>query len=629
MAGAKSFGEFHYTKVSVKEAGKIAAKGRHNERGRETPNADPTRSHENVRLAGSGDWLADVQARADEATFRRANSVLALDVAFFVSKGFFDDKPPAVMDEWARRTMAWMAQEFGGEKNVVAAILHKDETTPHIQAMIVPLDEKDRLNARHFIGQPRQVVALHTSYNQAVADLGLERGVQGSVATHSNIREWYAKIETPTPAPEIARQHLEVERPGRFVGNPDRWAADQTERIAEWIAPTLDAALVKAQHYEQQAAKAEANIVVMQGHIRDLRQERDALREDYRALAAQVRAIDLPTVIERLGGQVDRYNPHKWRVAGEHISITGERFYNHDRQQGGGGAIDLVMHAAGYDYREAVAYLRDTHGADAAVTAATWRQAREAQREAQEIVRHAERAPVLVPDMDEDRWPQVRAYLTEERGLPRHLIDALHKDHLIYADSRANAVFLRVDDNRLITGASLRGTLPGSEFKGLAPGSRRDEGHFAFTIGTPEQSMTPQYYITESAIDAVSRAALLAQTDERGVHVFISTDGHGELPRRWIDDGLERHGLIHCGFDNDRGGDTLWTRVQEAYPRAEQIVRERPPGGVKDWNDALRAARERQEEQDRQRETERTRDRRQDRGQDRDRDRGRGGGRSR
>jgi len=206
MAGAKSFGEFHYTKIGVKEAGKIVAKGRHNERGRETPNADPARSHENVRLAGSGDWLADVQARADEATFKRANSVLALDVAFFVSKGFFDDKPSAVMDVWARRTMEWMAQEFGGEKNVVAAILHKDETTPHIQALIVPLDEKDRLNARHFIGQPRQVVGLHTSYNKAVADLGLARGVQGSVATHGNIREWYAKIEAPTPA------RAEVER---------------------------------------------------------------------------------------------------------------------------------------------------------------------------------------------------------------------------------------------------------------------------------------------------------------------------------------------------------------------------------------------------------------------------------
>jgi len=49
---------------------------------------------------------------------------------------------------------------------------------------------------------------------------------------------------------------------------------------------------------------------------------------------------------------------------------------------------------------------------------------------------------------------------------------------------------------------------------------------------------------------------------------------------------------VHCDFDNDKGGDTLWARVQEAYPRAEAIVREKPPAGVKDWNDALRASNE-------------------------------------
>jgi len=609
----------------LKSLGAVAATGQHNERERETRNADPDRRAENVRLVGSGDLQADVRGRLEDAPPKRKDAIIAIEHVMTASRPFFDEADRATVDHWIECSMGWLRETYG-EKNVVAATFHRDELAPHLHAIVVPVTPDGRLNGHHFIGGSRgRLSELQDSYHAAVEGCGLQRGVRGSVADHQTVQEWYAKIQEPTPAPEIARQHLEVERPGRFVGNPDRWAAEQTERISERIAPALDAALVKARHYEGQAARAEANIVVLQQQVRDLQRERDAFREDYRALAAQVRAIDLPTVIERLGGQVDRYDAHKWRVAGEHISITGERFYNHDRQQGGGGAIDLVMHAAGYDYREAVAYLRDNHGADAAVTAATWRQAREARREAQEIVRHAERAPVLVPDVDEDRWPRVRAYLTEDRGLPPHLIDALHQESLIYADGRANAVFLRVDDEGLISGASLRGTLPGSEFKGLAPGSRRDEGHFAFTIGTPERYMTPQYYITESAIDALSRAALLTQTDERGAHVFVSTDGHGELPRRWIDDGLERRGLIHCGFDNDRGGDTLWKRVQEAYPRAEQIVRERPPGGVKDWNDALRAARDRQAEQDRQRETER----RPSRGQDRDPERGRGGGRGR
>ncbi len=69
----------------------------------------------------------------------------------------------------------------------------------------------------------------------------------------------------------------------------------------------------------------------------------------------------------------------------------------------------------------------------------------------------------------------------------------------------------------------------------------------------------------------------------------MSNDGHGELPKRQIAEGLARGALVHCGFDNDAGGHKLWEQVKEAYPRAEAIERERPPARAKDWNDALRA----------------------------------------
>jgi len=54
---------------------------------------------------------------------------------------------------------------------------------------------------------------------------------------------------------------------------------------------------------------------------------------------------------------------------------------------------------------------------------------------------------------------------------------------------------------------------------------------------------------------------------EKGKYVVPSTDGHGELPQRQIDEGLARDALVHYGFDNDAGGATLWAQVTEAYPR--------------------------------------------------------------
>ena len=594
--------------AKLKTMGEIGGLGKHNERTRETRNADEARLGDNVRLAGTGDWCADAQARLDEAPRIRSNAVLAIEHVMTASRAFYEQGDPPErtrrLDEWTERSMTWLSERYGAA-NVVAAVLHKDEQTPHIQALVVPLHDERGLNAKHWTAGRAALSAMQDGYARAMESLGLERGVKGSVADHQTIKQFYAKIEEPTPAPDVVREHLTVEKPGRIVGNPERWAAEQHERIAERITHTLDAALVKAAHYEGQAATAEANIVVLQGQVREIARERDTFREDYKALAAQVRAIDLPSVIERLGGQVDRHNHAKWRLDGEHISITGERFYNHDRQQGGGGAIDLVMHATRYDYRAAVAYLRDTHGAEAAVGAATYHRAQEGQREALHIVEHAERPAFRAPIADEGRWPQARNYLVTERALPASLVDDLHNRGAIYADARSNAVFIRSDEDGQAVGASLRGTAPSSDFKGLAAGTRRDEGHFSFTVGKAEMHAAPQVYITESPIDALSRAALLLAAGDRHEMTFASTDGHGELPRRQIDEGLARHALVHCSFDNDAGGATLWKRVQEAYPRAEAIVRERPPTGCKDWNDAQRQPAqhpERQEEPSHQRE---------------------------
>ncbi len=574
--------------------GEIAALGKHNERTRDTPNADPERLGENVRLVGSGDWVADAQARLAEATnpHFRPDAIRGVEVFMGVSPEFKNTATEADWRAWVERSMGWLTDTFRDPRNIVAAVWHRDELTPHIQALVVPLREDNaRLSYEHYLGGSKyRLSELQTSYAEAVRDLGLERGVQGSQATHQDVQRWYAKVTEPTPVPEIVKRDIEIERPSRLTLDPERWAMEQREKVVERIAPALDAALVKAQHYEEQAATAEANVAVLQQRVRAVERERDTLQRDYTALVAQARQLDLRDTIQTLGGAQDRYDTHKWRVNDEHISINGERFYNHDQQKGGGGSIDLVMHVTGYSFKQAVAYLNHEAGPELAVAAAANYGARERMAQGQEIVDRGERAPFMQPQADEDRWPQVRAYLVEQRGIPHGMIDELHERGTIYADGRANAVFLRTDAEGQAVGASLRGTLPGSEFQGLAYGSRRDEGHFSFTIGTPERYSAPQYHITESPIDALSRAALIQRAGESGEYVFLSNDGHGDLPKRQIDEGLARGALVHCGFDNDAGGAKLWAQVKEAYPRVEAIVRERPPAGAKDWNDALRAA---------------------------------------
>ncbi|WP_252718126.1 plasmid recombination protein, partial [Acinetobacter soli] len=46
----------------------------------------------------------------------------------------------------------WLESKYG-KKNVVSTTIHRDETTPHLVAYVVPVDEETgRLNAKKFIG---------------------------------------------------------------------------------------------------------------------------------------------------------------------------------------------------------------------------------------------------------------------------------------------------------------------------------------------------------------------------------------------------------------------------------------------------------------------------------------------
>ncbi len=569
--------------AKLKNLGEVAELGRHNERTRETPNADPACRQQNERLAGTGDWSRDAQARLADVTSRRPDAVVAVEYVLTASKEFFAHSDPLHLAAWREASMAWLRETYG-EKNVVGAVLHRDEITPHIQALVVPIDDRGHLNAKQWTGGAARLSALQDSYARAVEPLGLQRGVKGSVADHQTVKEFYAKIEQETPGLGRVLRAVDVDPPGRLVANPQKWAAEQQERIAERLAPAVDAALVKARHFEEQAAKAEANNVVLSERVR-------ALEAAYKEHIAQARAADLREVIGTLGGQPDRHDRHKFEMAstGDHISVTsGGKWYNHDQQHGGGGAIDLVKHVAGYDFTDAVAYLAHESGPLVAVAAA----AQHGAQQASEIVERGQRAPFTPPVATETRWPQVRAYLTGERALPGGLVDALHARGTVYADARGNAVFLRTDPEGNAVGASLRGTLPGSEFKGLAPGSRRDEGHFSLTTGpaggAASFGQAPQVYIAESPIDALSLATLHTARTGQAQQTFLSTDGAGSLPRREIDAALSSGALVHCCFDNDQGGAKLWAQVQDAYPGAGAIVREQPPKGVKDWNDALR-----------------------------------------
>ena len=185
-------------------------------------------------------------------------------------------------------------------------------------------------------------------------------------------------------------------------------------------------------------------------------------------------------------------------------------------------------------------------------------------------LRRAEPASKLrLPRPAPSQLARVCDYLIAQRRLPPSLVRSLIDAGTLYADARANAVFLLHDDHHRPVGAELRGTT-GAPWRGLAPGSQKDLGCFAVPVETQ-----PTVVLCESAIDAISCFALHPQ------YRCLSTAGARPDPR-WLGPLLNQGRQVYCGFDADPTGDAMADAMIALHP---PIRRLRP--SQHDWNDVL------------------------------------------
>ena len=79
--------------------------------------------------------------------------------------------------------------------------------------------------------------------------------------------------------------------------------------------------------------------------------------DDFQRKADRVRAIPLEVVLTSWAAVRDRSDKSRWHTSRGPLSVTGTKFYNWHTCQGGGGAIDLVVHLSGWDARQAIRWL--------------------------------------------------------------------------------------------------------------------------------------------------------------------------------------------------------------------------------------------------------------------------------
>mgnify|MGYP001616919800 CR=1 FL=1 len=214
----------------------LSAAFAHNLRERNTPNADAGRLHDNTILKGPStvtEAMAAWDARAPENV--RRNAVPAVEFVVTASPEALASMSRTDQDEYFRRALDWIELRHGAD-NVLSAVVHRDETSPHLQVMVIPLDDRGRLNARELVGGKTTLNRMQTDFAQTVGlPCGLERGREKSGATHQSIREYYARASQPAETNFRLPERQCGGLPGRGSETDEEWRQRAQRAVDEHI----------------------------------------------------------------------------------------------------------------------------------------------------------------------------------------------------------------------------------------------------------------------------------------------------------------------------------------------------------------------------------------------------------
>lgn len=317
----------HYQILRTKklsDKGSISGSAKHLFREIDTPNADPQRTPNNIILVGPstsdgivnaiGNILETVDKSAKKSksgfgkTKKESNPVLAIEYMITYSPGAIEN-PKQYFDD----ALSWLKKKHGAD-NVVSAVVHMDETTPHMSAFVVPIverggkprkynvaDGKDEngklrrktitkmvgaerwLSAKAYIGSREKMSAMQTDFHESVGVRhGLARGIKGSKATHRTVKSWYGKIpELPPRVAHATREQLVEFGQAAYVAamrqkellRKQQLAAEEQQRAAQRTLEALREQIQRAEgEHQAQLMAAEATIADQAEQIRSLGQ---------------------------------------------------------------------------------------------------------------------------------------------------------------------------------------------------------------------------------------------------------------------------------------------------------------------------------------------------------------------
>lgn len=536
----------------IKTMGNMAGASDHNFRERETLNADPSLTPSNTHKGAksTAELLDAVKDRLLTVPTVRKNAVIGLDYFVGASPEWFDTASKKDQESYFDAAEKWLIKRHGVE-NIMTMTRHYDEKSPHLAALVLPIDPKGKLNCSFFQDGKKTLSAMQTDFAEKVgAKFGLERGIEGSAAEHTKIKDFYKALNTPAPAltkiPAVKAPTFSERAAEKMGLETDHSRAIDARDAAQKKRNLEFAALRKT---EQSKAK-------LYDLSKDANEARDKALRELRTNAVQLRSLPLKDVLERLGCELDKSDKNNWKTPVGRLTLQSDsvKFFAQELGKGGGGAIDLVMCVNDCDYKSAVQWLATSFG-----TGKTIEDMTTSIKSTVEEIAKLPKPLYVAPQPEPTNWPSVRKYLTEIRKISAQIIDNFHETKKVYADKFKNCVFV-LGNNR---GVELRGTSD-APFHGV----RGEKQPFGIKASDKKSVV-----FVESAIDAISFFEL--KKSEFGL--ILSTSGaSGQMCKTTAAAYRQRGFEIVAAFDNDKAGDAMSVHLGQPAERLLPVL--------KDWN---------------------------------------------
>ncbi len=219
---------------------------------------DWTLTNQNIHLVRTENWNEEITRQLKDAdvkeVFRGNNrSVVLLDGLYTSSPEWFDTHTREEALNFFNKCLDFHKEHYcqGDSSRIINAVIHLDETTPHLAVASIPLinnGEKIKLCAKDIMGNKQDYHLRQEHFFDEVSQhFGMERGHvldEGELKLHTTKREWQiatqeerlqkinSEVEIQEHKMETNNQVLEAQREV-LENSPHILSPDELNRLAE------------------------------------------------------------------------------------------------------------------------------------------------------------------------------------------------------------------------------------------------------------------------------------------------------------------------------------------------------------------------------------------------------------